>query len=193
MDQSVSRFDGTSSKHQASKINKRSKPGFVALLGIITLLMFSSANVFASPDDHSSSKNRPVIFNTPEGVFPDADGVPAVEINGINLHDGANNPTVTLSGLPVTVLGMDTEGKQVIIEIPDTILTATHFLTLDYDVTGHKSDSHDDGEDDEDGEDDSDKDDDDDDDDDDKLKSRHVVFYPYLIGAGTGTGPGTSD
>jgi hypothetical protein len=180
MDQSVPRFDGTSIKHQAFKITKRCKPGFVALLGIMALLMFSSANVLASSDDHSSSKKQPMIYNTPEGQF---NGVPALEINGIRLHDRANNPTVTLSGLPVTVLGMDTEGKQVIIEIPATILTATHFLTLDYNVPDHDSDTDDDSDNDDDG------DKDDDDDDDDKLKSRHVVFYPYLIGSGTGSVP----
>jgi Collagen triple helix repeat (20 copies) len=94
------------------------------LCGAFLLFTFSNAYGGAGPVQKSSTPNQPEIISAGEDALN-----PEININGINLHDGVNNPIVTLGGVSLGVIGKDAAGQIVTVELP-AIDPGTYVLTL---------------------------------------------------------------
>jgi collagen triple helix repeat protein len=103
---------------------KRMKAIAGLLCGAFLLFTFSNAYGGAGPVQKSSTPNQPEIISAGEDALN-----PEININGINLHDGVNNPIVTLGGVSLGVIGKDAAGQIVTVELP-AIDPGTYVLTL---------------------------------------------------------------
>ncbi len=84
-------------------------------------------------DDNSDGVEITIAMETTYDLLGDGVLVPALDLNGTGIYSGADNPTVTLSGVPLNVLALSDLGnplKQVIVDLPADLPLGTYKVVL---------------------------------------------------------------